>query len=286
MRRTLLLIILSVLVVSALPHVSLAQNDPRPDGNGASSGTGISPTSATFVPLADYSKSPALKSALEQKDLLGPYLNNIFTMVLSVGAILAVLRIAYAGYLYMGTDMWSNKGKGKEVLGDAIIGLLLLLSVWLILNQINPNLLKIGINLNGSQSPSSPPQSGANGCFTDACLGNNSASTQGTLNQANPNSGVPQQGGAGTPSGSTITGTRGNVYLTTAGIPTGAWCFKTNRSIDGQKAIASRCFNTENTCNTFNKGGNTIPKKPLNIASESIRNPVIASFPRYCPPTH
>ena len=40
---------------------------------------------------------------------------------------MAVLRIAYGGYIYMGSaDMWGNKQQAKETIGDAIIGLLLL----------------------------------------------------------------------------------------------------------------------------------------------------------------
>ena len=76
---------------------------------------------------------------------LAQYVNTLFTVALSVGAILAVLRIAYAGYLYMATDMWSTKGKAKEILGDVTLGLLLLLSIYLILNQINPEILKLDV---------------------------------------------------------------------------------------------------------------------------------------------
>jgi hypothetical protein len=77
---------------------------------------------------------------------LSTILTTAFQMALSVGAILAVLRIAYAGYLYMGqADMWSTKGHAKEVFRNAIIGLLLLFGMWLILNQINPDILQLDI---------------------------------------------------------------------------------------------------------------------------------------------
>ena len=76
---------------------------------------------------------------------LGGYINTMFKVALSVGAILAVLRIAYAGYLYMGTDLWSTKGKAKEILGNVVLGLLLLLSIYLILYQINPDILRLDI---------------------------------------------------------------------------------------------------------------------------------------------
>jgi len=75
---------------------------------------------------------------------LSSMLNSVFQLSITLGGVLAILRIGYAGYLYMGReDMWSTKQHAKEVFRDAIIGLLILLSIWLILNQINPDLLKL-----------------------------------------------------------------------------------------------------------------------------------------------
>jgi hypothetical protein len=87
---------------------------------------------------------------------IASFINGAFKAALSVGAILAVLRIAYAGYLYMGTDMWHTKSHAKEILGDVVLGLLLLLGIYLILWQINPDLLRLDIlrNVRGEQSTS------------------------------------------------------------------------------------------------------------------------------------
>ncbi len=104
----------------------------------------IRPLFATFVPLTDSSQSPMLSNIYNSNDLAG-YINALFTTALSVGAILAVLRIGYAGYLYMGTDLWSKKGEAREILGDVTLGLLLLLSIFLILKQINPQLLNLDV---------------------------------------------------------------------------------------------------------------------------------------------
>ncbi len=92
---------------------------------------------------------------------LGAMLNTAFIVAINVGAILAMMRIMWAGWLYMGSaDMWSNKHHAKEVFQDAIIGLLLLLAVWIILNQINPDILNIG-SLGGSTSSAASSQTGA-----------------------------------------------------------------------------------------------------------------------------
>ncbi len=98
-----------------------------------------------FVPLADVSKSK-LESlyAIDSGGLtFASFANGLFKFAIALGAIAALLRIAYAGYLYMGTEAWTNKGKAKEILTDVAIGLLLLLSIYLILNQINPDILQL-----------------------------------------------------------------------------------------------------------------------------------------------
>jgi len=97
-----------------------------------------------FVPLADAQQSPMLQNVYNTGNL-AEYINTLFTTALSIGAILAVLRIAYAGYQYMTTDAWGSKQHAKEILGDVTLGLLLLLSIFLILKQINPELLDLSV---------------------------------------------------------------------------------------------------------------------------------------------
>jgi len=98
-----------------------------------------------FIPLADTPASSKL-GQLYASQGLGDYVNKLFLFSLTIGAILAVVRLMWGGYLYMGSgDMWSSKGAAKEVLRDAILGLLLLLAIYLILFQINPCLLNLNV---------------------------------------------------------------------------------------------------------------------------------------------
>ena len=101
---------------------------------------------------------------------LAQFFNDIFTLALSAGAILAVLQLARAGWMYMGAqDMWGSKQKAKELITDAVIGLLLLIGIWIILNQINPCLLNLNVlqdfsgnganQCGGAQGVSYPPGS-------------------------------------------------------------------------------------------------------------------------------
>lgn len=98
---------------------------------------------ANFVPLAQSATDGSRLAGLYSSNNLTDYLNKIFTAAIALGAIAAVLRLVYAGYLYMGTDMWSKKGDARVIIGDVTLGILLLLSIWLILNQINPDILKL-----------------------------------------------------------------------------------------------------------------------------------------------
>jgi hypothetical protein len=107
----------------------------------------------SFCPLAPADGSKL--GALYQSSSLGDFLNRLFAASLSVGAVLAVLRLAYAGYLYMTSEAFGQKTHAKEVIGNAVLGLLLLLSIYLILFQINPDILKFDFLKNLKQSSTS-----------------------------------------------------------------------------------------------------------------------------------
>lgn len=98
-----------------------------------------------FKPLADSQNAPMLAGFYQSQDLPG-LINAVFKLALSVGAILAVLRLAYAGFLYMGAaDMWGEKAQAKEIIRNAIVGLLLLMSIYIILYQINPDIVSLNV---------------------------------------------------------------------------------------------------------------------------------------------
>lgn len=90
---------------------------------------------------------PLLAKAFSPQGGLGDFLTSAFNIAISVGAILAVLRIGYAGFKYMTTDAAGTKSDAKEIIQNAVIGLLLLLGIVLILERINPDILQINIEL-------------------------------------------------------------------------------------------------------------------------------------------
>ena len=102
----------------------------------------------TFVPLTgdqvsgNVQLAPFLTQAF-QSGSLPDFFNAAFQSAIAIGAILAVLRIAYAGFMYMASEVWSSKEKAKTILQQSILGLVLLSAIWLILYQINPQILDL-----------------------------------------------------------------------------------------------------------------------------------------------
>lgn len=122
---------------------------------------------AKFVSLTgtDLSKAelaPFMTKAFQEGADISVLVNALFKAAIGIGAMLAVLQLARAGFLYMTSDMWHMKDKAKHLIQDAILGLLILMSVWLVLNQINPQLLNLNAlegveNIQTTSAPSTTP---------------------------------------------------------------------------------------------------------------------------------
>ncbi len=113
---------------------------------------------AAFAPLADVTQSGKLSALYNSDANLATYINSMFKIAISVGAIIAVIRLGVAGFKYMGGDMWHTKEKAKEDIREVFFGLLLLLSIWIILKQINPNLLNLNIVFPKTAEITAPPK--------------------------------------------------------------------------------------------------------------------------------
>ena len=83
-------------------------------------------------------------SAEEAKDVdLAQYVSYFYTFGISLVAILAVGGLAIGGFLYMLSDTISSKEEAKKYIWSALSSLVLLLSAYLILNTINPDLVSL-----------------------------------------------------------------------------------------------------------------------------------------------
>ena len=71
------------------------------------------------------------------------YLNIIIKLLIGIGAVLAMVMIVMGGMEYMTSELISSKESGKDKIKNAMLGLVLALSAYLILNTLNPNLLNL-----------------------------------------------------------------------------------------------------------------------------------------------
>lgn len=112
------------------------------ENNSVSVQGGDRKTTGTFKPLTG--GIPGIADAGGGGRSLVDYLNALFRFAIGLGALAAVLRITFAGIKYMTSEVSvSSKEDAKQDIQNAILGLLLLLSVVIILREINPKLLDL-----------------------------------------------------------------------------------------------------------------------------------------------
>ena len=104
------------------------------------SATGHGAINTSFVPLV------GIPGVTDSRDFSG-FLKAVFDIVLAIAAALAVVMITIGGLQYMTTDSVYNKREGIDKIQNALIGLLIALLIFLILNTINPNLLEFDIDI-------------------------------------------------------------------------------------------------------------------------------------------
>lgn len=106
-------------------------------------GSGSSTEYKFLAPLPNSSETFNTKDA----GALGNYINLIINLVIGISAVLAVVMIVMGGIEYMGSELISSKEAGKERIQNAILGLLIALGAYALLNTINPDLLNSDINI-------------------------------------------------------------------------------------------------------------------------------------------
>ena len=120
--------------------------------------------------LAFAQRAEAVCTDPNQYDLIAPfgtlsgcvdlitYLNGIFKTVIGITGVLAVVTLVLCGIKLMSAASASGKSEAKKCITNALFGVFLALSSWLILNTINPLLLvNKPIALTTIGAPSSAP---------------------------------------------------------------------------------------------------------------------------------
>lgn len=83
------------------------------------------------------------QASLSDKVELSTYIKDAINLLIALSAVAAVFMIVWGGLQYMTTDSWGKKSDGLKKATDAIIGLLMILSTYIILQAVNPAMLKI-----------------------------------------------------------------------------------------------------------------------------------------------
>ncbi len=89
------------------------------------------------------------------------YINALYALSISVGALIAVIKIIIAGMKYMLSDIVTNKSKAIAEIQGAILGLIIVISAVLVLQVINPNITEFNTEITTNQAtPKAGPAGG------------------------------------------------------------------------------------------------------------------------------
>lgn len=134
---------------NTLPATPATNAEAAPATQGAGDGT-----LSAFMPIVPI---PGITATMT----FPQYVNRMFTIVIQLGAILAVIMIVYGGFEYMTSAVAGEKKDGSKKIRNAVTGLILLLASYLILFIINPCLVEITAFSGENSTCSPPPQQSA-----------------------------------------------------------------------------------------------------------------------------
>ncbi len=78
---------------------------------------------------------------------LGQFMNTFIDIFIGIVAILSMIMIVMGGIEYVMSDLVTSKEEAKSRIQNAILGLILSLSIYIILNTVNPNLLNLCLDV-------------------------------------------------------------------------------------------------------------------------------------------
>ncbi|MDB5265407.1 MAG: seg [Parcubacteria group bacterium] len=103
-----------------------------------------------FVPLTQL---PGLSTVAANAISLPSFINNLYRISIGLAAFFAIAQIIWAGFIFMGSaDSVSKNTKARAKIMNAILGLVLVLSPFVVFSVINPKILNISLNFTGLQS--------------------------------------------------------------------------------------------------------------------------------------
>ena len=177
---------------------------------------------APMVANAQYTPLAPLSSNAKELTSLGGYLSDLFLLGIGLAGVLAVIMLVVAGIQFIGgASSESQRKDAKERIWAAILGLLIALGSWMLLNTIDNNLVAVP-----------------------------DASLQPTTIDISPTGEGATQSG---PVGSTVTGPAGPSSITTT-----EYCYTPKKSVGNNRLKRPVCDSTctaptGQTCTTQTK---------------------------------
>ncbi len=108
----------------------------------------IQDADADYNFLAPLTKEQAESSFDPDDDnALGNYINVLIKIIIGLCAVLAVVMLVAGGIEYMMSELSHEKASAKNQMTEAILGLIIALGAYALLNTINPNLLNTEVDL-------------------------------------------------------------------------------------------------------------------------------------------
>ncbi len=77
---------------------------------------------------------------------LPAFLNNLYYVCIGIATVLSVLQLVRGGITYMLVDTVTSKEEARHLISTSILGLLLVLSPYIVFNIINPKILTLDVN--------------------------------------------------------------------------------------------------------------------------------------------
>ncbi len=117
--------------------------------------------SAPTIIFAQQISQPLVDLKLPTGSGFDGYINGLYILSISLAALLAVLKIIISGVKYAVSDVVPAKANAKEDITSALMGLLLIMGAVIILELINPRLVKNNIEFQPivipPPAPTTPP---------------------------------------------------------------------------------------------------------------------------------
>lgn len=208
MKKPLSILTISVVLVSLwMPFQTVSAQDAAPKrvyitggtteapgGPGGAGSSGTTNTNTVITPCTNCNMGytplepiPGITPENGTYDLTSPggfskLINALFKILITAGALIAVLSLTIGGVQYMVSGSAAIKGKAMERVRASLWGILLIAGIWLILNTINPQLLNFNFN---------PCSAGSNSSSCTWYSYTNSPASSNTTNSSNSTFSAP-----------------------------------------------------------------------------------------------